>query len=100
MNYWFLILPLAGAGIGWLVGWIAVRSLYLPRLPRKILGITFHGFIYRKQAQLAEKAGQLGSGFFEGIDIEQLVNNPANLAGVMPMIDKHVDDFLKNKLTK
>src|SRR5688572_30356714 len=100
MSNWLFLLPVIGALIGWLISLIAVKMLYQPRLPRKILGITFHGFIYRKQAQLAAKAGDLGSGLFEGIDIEQQVNNPANLTGVMPMIDKHVDDFLKNKLTK
>ena len=100
MNNWLFLLPVIGAMIGWMISWIAVKSLYQPRLPRKILGITFHGFIYRKQAQLAAKAGQLGSGLFAGLDIEHQVNDPDNLAGVMPMIDKHVDDFLKNKLTK
>jgi uncharacterized membrane protein YheB (UPF0754 family) len=100
MNYWLFIIPVISAFIGWVTNWIAIKMLFHPREPKKILGITFHGIFPKRQIQFAEKLGKLVSDeFLSFADIEQKISDPQNLKKVMPMIENHVDDFLRNKLS-
>ncbi len=101
MNYWLLIIiPLISAFIGWVTNWVAIKMLFHPREPKKILGITFHGIFPKRQQQFAEKLGKLVSAEFLSFnDIEEKISNPENLKKIMPMIENHVDDFLRNRLS-
>jgi uncharacterized membrane protein YheB (UPF0754 family) len=99
MNYWLFIIPVISAFIGWVTNWIAIKMLFHPREPKKILGITFHGIFPKRQQQFAEKLGKLISAeFLSFTDIEQKISDPENLKKIMPMIENHVDDFLRIKL--
>jgi uncharacterized membrane protein YheB (UPF0754 family) len=100
MNYWLLIIPVISAFIGWVTNWIAIKMLFHPREPKKILGITFHGIFPKRQQQFAEKLGKLVSNeFLSFSDIEQKISDPHNLKKIMPMIENHIDDFLRNRLS-
>ena len=99
MNYWLILIPLISAFIGWVTNWVAIKMLFHPREPKKILGITFHGIFPKRQQQFAEKLGKLVSAEFLSFDdIEQKISNPENLKKIMPMIENHMDDFLRNRL--
>ena len=99
MNYWLFLIPIISAFIGWVTNWVAIKMLFHPRQPKKILGITFHGIFPKRQQQFAEKLGKLVSAEFLSFDdIEQKISNPENLKKVMPMIETHVDEFLRNRL--
>lgn len=101
MNYWLLIIiPVISAFIGWVTNWVAIKMLFHPRQPKKILGITFHGIFPKRQQQFAEKLGKLVSAEFLSFDdIEQKISSPDNLKKIMPMIENHIDDFLRHKLS-
>ena len=104
MNYSLLIqllvIPIISAFIGWFTNWIAIKMLFHPREPRRILGITFHGIFPKRQKIFAEKLGKMISAeFLSYEDIEEKIANPKNLEKLMPMIEEHVDNFLKNKLS-
>ena len=104
MNYSLLIqllvIPIISAFIGWFTNWIAIKMLFHPREPKRILGITFHGIFPKRQKILAEKLGKMISAeFLSYEDIEEKIANPKNLEKLMPMIEEHVDNFLKNKLS-
>src|SRR6266496_334031 len=99
MNYWLILIPLISAFIGWVTNWIAIKMLFHPRHPRKIIGITLQGIFPKRQKQFAEKLGRLVSTeFLSFTDIEQKISDPQNLKKVMPVIENHVDDFLRSKL--
>jgi uncharacterized membrane protein YheB (UPF0754 family) len=99
MNYWLILIPLISAFIGWFTNWIAIKMLFHPREPKKILGITFHGIFPKRQQQFAEKLGRLvGEELLSFSDIETKITNPANLDKIMPMVDEHIDHFLRVKL--
>ncbi len=99
MNYWLLLIPVLSAFIGWITMWVSVKMLFHPREPKKILGIKFQGVFPKKQQQFAEKLGKMVTAeFFAFTDIEQKISDPANFKKVMPMIEKHVDEFLRVKL--
>lgn len=100
MNYWLLIIPVISAFIGWITNWIAIKMLFHPREPKRILGITFHGIFPKRQQQFAEKLGKLVSAEFLSFnDIEQKISDPGNLKKIMPLIEQHVDDFLRTRLS-
>ena len=74
--------------------------LFHPREPKKILGITFHGIFPKRQKIFAEKLGKMISvEFLSFDDIQQKIANPQNLQKLMPMIEGHVDKFLRDKLS-
>ena len=74
--------------------------LFHPKEPRRILGITFHGIFPKRQKIFAEKLGKMISAEFLSFeDIQQKITSPANLQKLMPMIEAHVDNFLRNKLS-
>lgn len=99
MNYWLFVIPVISAFIGWVTNWVAIKMLFHPRQPKKILGVTFHGIFPKRQQQFAEKLGKLASAEFLSLgDIEQKISTPENLQKVMPMIETHIDDFLRNRL--
>ena len=104
MNYSLLIqllvIPIISAFIGWFTNWIAIKMLFHPKEPKRILGITFHGIFPKRQKKFAEKLGKMISAEFLSFeDIEQKIANPQNLEKLMPMIGDHVDNFLRNKLS-
>jgi uncharacterized membrane protein YheB (UPF0754 family) len=101
MNYWLLLIPVISAFIGWVTNWVAIKMLFHPREPKRILGVTFHGIFPKRQKQFAEKLGKLVSAEFLSFDdIEQKISDPENLKKIMPMIEKHVDDFLRTRLSQ
>lgn len=99
MSYWFLLFPFVSAFIGWVTNWVAIKMLFHPRTPKRILGITFQGIFPKRQQKFAEKLGKLVSDEFLSFDdIEAKISNPENLKQIMPIIENHVDDFLRNRL--
>lgn len=104
MNYslllQFILIPLISAFIGWFTNWIAIKMLFHPKEPKHILGITFHGIFPKRQRSFAEKLGRMISEeFLSYEDIENKIADPGNLQKVMPIIENHVDSFLRDKLS-
>jgi uncharacterized membrane protein YheB (UPF0754 family) len=101
MKISLLLLPIISAFIGWFTNWIAIKMLFHPREPKKILGITFQGIFPKRQMQFAEKLGQLVSRELISFDdIKSKLNNPAMIEKAMPHINARLDDFIKNKLSE
>lgn len=101
MNIWLLLIPVISAFIGWFTNWIAIKMLFHPREPRKILGMTFHGIFPKRQQQFAEKLGKLVSQELLSFkDIEEKITRPENIHKIMPSIEAHIDHFLRNKLSE
>ncbi len=104
MNYslllQFILIPLISAFIGWFTNWIAIKMLFHPKEPKRILGITFHGIFPKRQKIFAEKLGKMISAEFLSFeDIEGKITDPQNLQKLMPTVEAHVDNFLRNKLS-
>jgi len=100
MNYWLFIIPFISAFIGWVTNLIAVKMLFHPREPRKFLFVTLHGIFPKRQQAFAEKLGKLVSTELLSFDdIKHKISNPSNLDKIMPMVEKHIDNFLRVKLS-
>lgn len=100
MNKWLILIPLISAFIGWFTNWIAIKMLFHPREPRKILGFTFQGIFPKRQQQFAQHLGKLVSNELLSFkDIEEKITQPENLQKLMPFVDEHIDHFLRTKLS-
>lgn len=99
MNYWLWLLPVISAFIGWVTNLVAIKMLFHPRNPIKFLGITIQGIFPKRQQQFAQKLGKLVSEELLSFDeIADLISSPKNLEKLTPLIEVHVDTFLKEKL--
>ncbi|MBI1342654.1 MAG: DUF445 family protein [Terrimonas sp.] len=100
MNYWLFVLPFISAFIGWVTNWIAIKMLFHPRKPRKFLFLTLHGIFPKRQQAFAEKLGKLVSTELLSFDdIKEKISDPGNLDKIMPMIEEHIDHFLRVRLS-
>jgi uncharacterized membrane protein YheB (UPF0754 family) len=101
MKITLILIPVISAFIGWFTNWIAIKMLFHPKVPVKIMGITFHGIFPKRQKQFAEKLGKLVSQeLLSFSDIEQKISNPDNIEKLMPYVETHIDHFLRVKLAE
>lgn len=95
----YIITILLSTFTGWVTTWIAIKMLFHPRKPIKILGIPIQGIFPKNQRLIAQKLGQVvGKELLSFDEIEQKVTNPENLQKLRPDIEAHVDNFLHNKI--
>jgi uncharacterized membrane protein YheB (UPF0754 family) len=78
---------------------MALKLLFHPRQPKKILGFTLQGVFPKKQRQIAESLGRIvGQELLSFTDIEQAITDPKNVQRMLPMVEEHIDHFLRVKL--
>lgn len=53
LEYKYLIPPVAGAFIGWLTNWIAIKLLFRPHTPIKFFGMKVQGIIPKRRKEIA-----------------------------------------------
>jgi uncharacterized membrane protein YheB (UPF0754 family) len=95
------LLPLIAAFIGWFTNWIAIKMLFHPKNPIKILGITFHGIFPKRQLQFATKLGSIvAKELISFDDIATKINSPETTKKIIPIVEEKVDHFIKTKLSE
>lgn len=101
MSLWLFTIPLISAFIGYFTNWVAIKMLFHPKEPVRILGLTIQGIFPKRQQQFGEKLGKLVSTeFLSFTEIETKISDPANLDKLMPEVEIHIDHFLQHKLPK
>jgi uncharacterized membrane protein YheB (UPF0754 family) len=99
MTWWLFTIPFISAFIHWLTIWMALKLLFHPRQPRRILGFTLQGVFPKKQQQIAESLGRIvGQQLLSFGDIEKTITDPRNVQRILPVVEEHIDHFLRNKL--
>lgn len=82
------MLPILTALTGWLSVQLAAYLFFNYALPR------------RRQAWTAALAKKVSTEFFDPAVLEQKIADPANYQKIQPMVEIHVDDFLRKGLPK
>ena len=99
MNAWLYTIPFISALIHWVTIWMALKMLFHPKVPKKFLGMRFHGVFPKKQEQIAENLGKIvGQELLSFKDIEEKITGSNNLEKIYPEIEKNIDEFLKVRL--
>ena len=95
------LLPLIAAFIGWFTNWIAIKMLFHPKNPIKVLGITFHGIFPKRQLQFATKLGSIvAKELISFDDIATKINSPETTKKIIPIVEEKVDHFIEHKLSE
>jgi uncharacterized membrane protein YheB (UPF0754 family) len=95
----FWLQPFIAAFTGWFTTWIAIFMLFHPREPKRFFGITIQGIFPKRQKQFASKLGGVVANELIHFDeIAAQLKNPAQLKGLTPTIEAHLDTFLQHKL--
>src|SRR5262245_8340028 len=101
MAWKLFLIPAASAFSCWLVIKIFFSILFRPHQPRSFLGLKLQGILPKKQSAIAAGIGKfVAEQFFSLTTIEEKISDPSILQKIMPVIEEHIDDFLRNKLKK
>lgn len=93
------LLPLIAALIGWATNYLAIKMLFHPREPKKILGLSFQGVFPKRQNQIAEKLGTLvANELFSMKDIGQRIEELSNQPEAMEEVGKRIEKTIRGKL--
>jgi uncharacterized membrane protein YheB (UPF0754 family) len=88
MDWWLLLIPVSSAFSCWLV----IRLFFF---------FLFRRVLPKKRSLLAAKIGKAAAeNFFSEEIMEEKIADPKNLQKIMPVVEEHIDDFLRNKLKK
>ena len=100
MNPWLLLIPVISGFIGWITNLVAIKMLFHPREPLRVFGFEMQGIFPKRQQQFAQKLGKLVSEeLLSFSEIENKITHPDNLGKIMPVVEAHIDDFLRNRLS-
>lgn len=93
------LIPFISAFIGWFTNWIAIKMLFHPREPRNFGLFRVQGIFPKRQQQFAQSLGKLvAEELLSFEDIEQKLTDPDHVKALMPLLEKHIEDFLRRKL--
>jgi len=94
-------LPIISALIGWITNYLAVKMLFHPKLPLKILGVSIHGVFPKRQKQIAKKLGDLvANELFSISDLKVEVESMIATEETMDLIGKKIEKTIRNKLVQ
>ena len=101
MTWKLFLIPIASAFSCWLVIKLLFTILFRPHRPRSFFGLSIQGILPKNQTTIAARVGKMAAEKFFSADIlEQKISDPATLQKIMPLIEEHIEDFLRNKLKK
>ncbi|GAB4271383.1 MAG: DUF445 family protein [Candidatus Rifleibacteriota bacterium] len=103
-----LISALMGGFIGWITNWLAIKALFHPKAPFKLLFFEFQGLLPKRQKELAQNLGKIIEG--ELINIEELLRKvePSDIDPIIEEqmkqnrteLERKVKDYISGFLNK
>ena len=101
MNYWLFFIPLFAAFAGWCSVWVIIQSFFYPKKVINIFGLKLYGILYKYKNSIIDGIAVYAAKQFSFTNLlEEKINNPKTLEGLMPLIEDHIDDFLRKKLAE
>jgi uncharacterized membrane protein YheB (UPF0754 family) len=85
--------------------WLFFRGLlsflFSPVKPIIIAGLKIQGILPRFRNQLIQETGEwINTQLMPSLKLEEKLTDPGTLNKLLPVIEEHIDDFLRNKLTQ
>ena len=99
MPWEWIILPLAGAFIGWITNRLAIRLLFRPHLPLRLLGLEIQGLLPRRRTELAGSVGRVLEEkiLTDGALLERM-RHPEVLSAASRLVENATRETLKGRL--
>jgi len=93
------LLPVLAALIGWITNYLAIKMLFHPHQPKKFLGLTFQGVFPKRQAQIAEKLGDLvANELFSMKDVAQKIEDLSTQPEALEEVGQRIEKTIRGKL--
>jgi uncharacterized membrane protein YheB (UPF0754 family) len=95
----WLTIPLIAALIGWFTNWVAVRMIFRPHEPKRILGFVVQGLLPKRRHEFADSIGAtVADHLVSPDDVKRVLADPALSADVERIARAKIDDFLTQKV--
>ncbi len=93
-------LPVIGAVIGWFTNFLAVKMLFHPKEPKKILGLwTIQGVFPKRQKDLAVKLGKMvANELFSTDELKERLTSPNQIDLITKTADQKITGYLNERL--
>jgi uncharacterized membrane protein YheB (UPF0754 family) len=99
MTWWLYTIPFISAFIHWLTIRMALKLLFHPGHPQRIPCFTLQGVFPKKRQQIAESPGGIvGQQLLSFDAFEKTITDPQNVQRILPVVEEHIDHFLRSKL--
>lgn len=97
-NAWWL-LPLFGLIVGYATNWLALKLIFEPIMPKKILGMTFQGLFIKRQVEVSDEYAKILAHDILTFDriFAAIINGPTKdrfVELITEHTDKAIDDAL------
>ncbi|MEQ8764593.1 MAG: DUF445 family protein [Planctomycetota bacterium] len=100
MGFTIWLFPFIGAAIGWFTNYLAVRMIFRPREPRRILGLRIHGLLPRRRHEFAQSIAEtVERELVSSDDVRRVLSQPETHRHVVDVIGSKLDQAIKNRLT-
>ncbi|WP_044200702.1 DUF445 domain-containing protein [Flammeovirga sp. OC4] len=100
-SYLMWMFPVISAGIGWITNYVAIKMLFHPRKPIKILFFTLHGVFPRRKKTLARRLGIIvEKDLFTPDMILDKLKTEENQEKLFKAIMVRVNEFVDEKATQ
>lgn len=94
-----LSLPLISALIGWITNYVAIKMLFHPRRPIRLIFFTVQGILPRRQADIAVQLGRIvATDLLSSQDLISRLTNDRSRAVYRTFVDAEADKFIRDKL--
>ncbi|HIA27379.1 MAG TPA: DUF445 family protein [Planctomycetes bacterium] len=102
MEPWiWIVFPVVGGLIGYFTNWLAVKMLFRPRRPIRLLGWKLQGVVPRRQGDLARKVARTVEKDLISVDeIQALVRDLANSERVHNLLRERIDRQIAEQLER
>jgi uncharacterized membrane protein YheB (UPF0754 family) len=92
----FVIIPVVSALIGYVTNYIAVLMLFRPHSPRRILGLSLHGLVPRRQKEIAASLGaMIENNLFSQEDVRKALSGKDTADEAASFLNEQVDLFVQ-----
>lgn len=99
LDVYLILFPLIGAMIGWVTNYLAVKMLFHPRKPIRLLFFTLQGVFPKRQAALAVRLGTIVSEeLFSAEDVKKVLSESAQSDKLAAALDSQLDVVIAEKL--
>ncbi len=91
-----LSIPVVSALIGYITNYVAVRMLFRPHAPRRVLGLTIQGLVPRRQREIATSLGtMIERDLFSHDDIQEALQGADTAQEAAAFLNEQVDLFVQ-----
>lgn len=93
----YILIPIISAAVGWFTNFIAVKMLFRPQKPVKLLFFTIQGIFPKNQKLVAQKIGRMvADELLSAEDVRDRIANQDNIEFIKTIFEEKIDDYLNN----